>query len=177
MLERLNQEIKRRPMSSASFQTRRALCDSIRALAVEIHEDWIEAHRYLNMEMLGEQVSNFNSWRRPKVNATACSQTGCSSWAPAPELPPFRAPATATSPYRANKPPAPFFNSYLNLLLLNLTHTTLDNSVARPASALGDSRRVHPRVRAHDGQPGIHPVAPEWPAGRRAGTHRGGAAA
>lgn len=27
----------------------------IRALAVEIHEDWIEAHRYLNMEMLREQ--------------------------------------------------------------------------------------------------------------------------
>ena len=23
--------------------------------AVEIHEDWIEAHRYLNMEMLREQ--------------------------------------------------------------------------------------------------------------------------
>jgi putative transposase len=27
----------------------------IRAFAVEIHEDWIEAHRYLNMEMLREQ--------------------------------------------------------------------------------------------------------------------------
>jgi hypothetical protein len=27
----------------------------IRALAVEIHENWIEAHRYLNMEMLREQ--------------------------------------------------------------------------------------------------------------------------
>ena len=27
----------------------------IRALAVEIHEDWIEAHRYLNMEILREQ--------------------------------------------------------------------------------------------------------------------------
>ena len=27
----------------------------IRAMAVEIHEDWIEAHRYLNMEMLREQ--------------------------------------------------------------------------------------------------------------------------
>ena len=27
----------------------------IRALAVEIHEDWIEAYRYLNMEMLREQ--------------------------------------------------------------------------------------------------------------------------
>jgi transposase-like protein len=26
-----------------------------RALAVEIHEDWIEAHRYLNMEALLEQ--------------------------------------------------------------------------------------------------------------------------
>ena len=27
----------------------------IRALGVEIHEDWIEAHRHLNMEMLREQ--------------------------------------------------------------------------------------------------------------------------
>ena len=27
----------------------------IRPLAVEIHEDWIEAHRYLNMEMLHQQ--------------------------------------------------------------------------------------------------------------------------
>ena len=27
----------------------------MRALAVEIHEGWIEAHRYLNMEMLREQ--------------------------------------------------------------------------------------------------------------------------
>ena len=27
----------------------------IRALAVEIHENWIEAHRHLNMEMLREQ--------------------------------------------------------------------------------------------------------------------------
>jgi putative transposase len=27
----------------------------IRALAVEIHEDWIEAHRYLEMQALREQ--------------------------------------------------------------------------------------------------------------------------
>jgi hypothetical protein len=40
------------------------------------------------------------------VNATACSQTGCSGLAPAPELCPYGAPAAATSPYRAfvNKP-------------------------------------------------------------------------
>ena len=40
------------------------------------------------------------------MNATACSQTGCSGLAPAPELFPFGAPAAATSPYRAfmNKP-------------------------------------------------------------------------
>jgi hypothetical protein len=28
---------------------------SIWALAVEIHEDWIKAHRFLNMEVLREQ--------------------------------------------------------------------------------------------------------------------------
>ena len=28
----------------------------IRALAVEIHEDWVEATRYLNMEVLKEQL-------------------------------------------------------------------------------------------------------------------------
>ena len=28
----------------------------IRALAIEIHEDWVEAIRYLNMEVLKEQL-------------------------------------------------------------------------------------------------------------------------
>ena len=72
-------------------------------------------------------VSNFNSWRRPKVNPTACSQTGCSGLAPAPELCPYGAPAAATSPCRAfmNKP-QPFFSTLtLISFLLNLTHTTL----------------------------------------------------
>ena len=31
-----------------------ASCLLVRALAVEIHEDWIEATRYLNMELLEE---------------------------------------------------------------------------------------------------------------------------
>ena len=34
----------------------------------------------------GDGLSNFSSWRPPKVNAAACSQTGCSGLAPAPEL-------------------------------------------------------------------------------------------
>ena len=40
------------------------------------------------------------------MNATASSQTGCSGWAPAPELSPYGAPAAATSPPAfMNKPP------------------------------------------------------------------------
>ena len=42
-------------MLSASSPMSKAPLRLIRALAVEIHEDWIEAHRYLNMEMLREQ--------------------------------------------------------------------------------------------------------------------------
>ena len=60
------------------------------------------------------------------MNPTACSQTGCSGLAPAPELCPYGAPAAATSPCRAlmNKP-QPFFSTLtLISLLLNLTHTS-----------------------------------------------------
>ena len=42
------------PMSSTSSPMRKARY-LFAPLAVEIHEDWIEAHRYLNMEMLREQ--------------------------------------------------------------------------------------------------------------------------
>ena len=55
MLERLNQEIKRRTHVIRIFPNEESALRLIRALAVEIHEDWIEAHRYLNMEMLREQ--------------------------------------------------------------------------------------------------------------------------
>jgi transposase-like protein len=40
---------------AASFPTRKGALRLIRALADEIHEDWNEAHRYLNMEMRREQ--------------------------------------------------------------------------------------------------------------------------
>jgi putative transposase len=55
MLERLNQELKRRTHVIRIFPNEESALRLIRALAAEIHEDWIEAHRYLNMEMLREQ--------------------------------------------------------------------------------------------------------------------------
>jgi putative transposase len=54
MLERLNQ-IKRRTHVIRIFPDEQSALRLIRALGVEIHENWIEAHRYLNMEMLREQ--------------------------------------------------------------------------------------------------------------------------
>jgi putative transposase len=55
MLERINQELKRRTHVIRIFPNEESALRLIRALAVEIHEDWIEAPRYLNIEMLREQ--------------------------------------------------------------------------------------------------------------------------
>ena len=63
MLERLNQEIKRRTHVIRIFPNEESALRLIRALAVEIHEDWIEAYCYLNMEIFLNNVSNFNSCR------------------------------------------------------------------------------------------------------------------
>lgn len=52
MLERINQEIKRRTFVIRIFPNEASCLRLVRALAVEIHEDWIEQHRYLNMELL-----------------------------------------------------------------------------------------------------------------------------
>lgn len=54
MLERLNQELKRRTLVVRIFPNAASCLRLVRALAVEIHEDWIEATRYLNMELLEE---------------------------------------------------------------------------------------------------------------------------
>jgi putative transposase len=54
MLERINQEIKRRTFVIRIFPNEESCLRLVRALAVEIHEDWIEQHRYLNMEVLRE---------------------------------------------------------------------------------------------------------------------------
>ena len=52
VVERLNEEIKRRTLVVRIFPNAAACLRLIRALAVETHENWIEATRYLNMEFL-----------------------------------------------------------------------------------------------------------------------------
>jgi putative transposase len=54
MLERVNEEIKRRTHVVRIFPNEASCLRLIRALAIEIHEDWIEATRYLNMALLEE---------------------------------------------------------------------------------------------------------------------------
>ena len=54
MLERLNQEIKRRTHVVRIFPNAASCLRLVRALAVETHEDWLEGTRYLNMEHLKE---------------------------------------------------------------------------------------------------------------------------
>ena len=54
MLERLNEEIKRRTYVVRIFPNRESCLREIRALTVEMHENWIEALRYLKMEFLKE---------------------------------------------------------------------------------------------------------------------------
>jgi len=54
MLERLNEELKRRTHVVRIFPDEASALRLSRALAMEIHEDWIEQHRYLNMELLRE---------------------------------------------------------------------------------------------------------------------------
>lgn len=54
MLERLNEEMKRRTHVVRIFPNGASCLRLVRALAVETHENWIEATRYLNMELLRE---------------------------------------------------------------------------------------------------------------------------
>jgi putative transposase len=55
MLERLNEEIKRRTRVVRIFPNEASCLRLIRALAAEQHETWQEDHRYLNMAFLAEQ--------------------------------------------------------------------------------------------------------------------------
>ncbi len=54
MLERINEEIKRRTYVIRIFPNADSCLRLVRALTVEMHENWIEATRYLNMEFLDE---------------------------------------------------------------------------------------------------------------------------
>ena len=54
MLERLNQELKRRTHVVRIFPNTKSCLRLVWALAVEAHEDWLEGPRYLNMQHLAE---------------------------------------------------------------------------------------------------------------------------
>lgn len=59
MLERLNEEIKRRTRVVRIFPNDASCLRLVRALCAEIHETWLEDHRYLNMDYLKEQKKDF----------------------------------------------------------------------------------------------------------------------
>jgi putative transposase len=64
-LERINQEIKR-CSHVVRISTDEACClRFVRALAPEIHEEWIDSNRYINMEPLREAL------KRPAPNVAA----------------------------------------------------------------------------------------------------------
>lgn len=55
MLERLNEEIKRRTRVVRIFPNAASCLRLIRALCAETHEAWLEDNRYINMDLLKEQ--------------------------------------------------------------------------------------------------------------------------
>ena len=64
MLERLNEEIKRRTRVVRIFPHAESCLRLVRALCVETHEAWLEDNRYLNRNLLKEQ-------RRERLRAAA----------------------------------------------------------------------------------------------------------
>ena len=64
MLERFNQEIKRRTLVVRIFPDEASCLRLVRAVAAETHEEWMEGSRYLNMDLLPETM-------RPNKNMLA----------------------------------------------------------------------------------------------------------
>ena len=56
MLERFNQEIKRRTLVVRIFPDEASCLRLVRAIAAETHEEWMEGSRYLNMDPFKEQI-------------------------------------------------------------------------------------------------------------------------
>lgn len=66
LLARMNEEIKRRILVVRIFPNAASYLRLIRALAAEIHEEWIERTPYLNMDLL-EEHKREQSWRRAQA--------------------------------------------------------------------------------------------------------------
>jgi len=58
LLERFNQEIKRRTLVVRIFPDEASCLRLVRAVAAEQHEEWMEGSRYLNAELLREQIKS-----------------------------------------------------------------------------------------------------------------------
>ena len=56
LLERFNQEIKRRTLGVRIFPDEASYRRLIRAVAAEQQEEWLEGSRYLNADLLREQI-------------------------------------------------------------------------------------------------------------------------
>jgi transposase-like protein len=67
LLERLNEELKRRTLVVRIFPNTASCLRLTRALAVEMHDGWIEATRYLNLDLLREQ-RRVRERRRGRLN-------------------------------------------------------------------------------------------------------------
>jgi transposase-like protein len=61
LLERFNQEIKRRTLVVRIFPHEASCLRLIRAIAAETHEEWMEGSRYLNMDLFKEQIKKVPS--------------------------------------------------------------------------------------------------------------------
>ena len=61
LLERFNQEIKRRTLVVRIFPDEASCMRLIRAVAAEQHEEWLEGSRYVNLEPLREQASTMKT--------------------------------------------------------------------------------------------------------------------
>jgi transposase-like protein len=61
LLERFNQEIKRRTLVVRIFPDEVSCLRLIRAVASEQHEEWMEGSRYLNADLLREQIKPMKS--------------------------------------------------------------------------------------------------------------------
>jgi putative transposase len=58
LLERFNQEIKRRTLVVRIFPDEASCLRLVRAVAAEQHEEWLEGSRYVNLEPLREQATS-----------------------------------------------------------------------------------------------------------------------
>jgi transposase-like protein len=83
MLERLNEEIKRRTHVVRIFPNGKSCLRLVRALAVETHENWLEQHRYLNMDDLREHKKRVASCRLTFPSSLAPCSLGQGQAAPA----------------------------------------------------------------------------------------------